>query len=62
MNGYPQQFQDFVEAVRDDREPLSGALLARDTVAVMYAAYLSAARKGAEVRVPRRTPRPSRGS
>jgi predicted dehydrogenase len=54
MNGYPQQFQDFVEAVRDDREPLCGALLARDTVAVMYSGYLSAERMGVEVRVPRR--------
>jgi predicted dehydrogenase len=58
MNGYPQQFQDFMEAVYDDREPLCGALLARDTVAVMYSAYLSAERKGAEVRVPRRAARP----
>jgi predicted dehydrogenase len=53
MNGYPQQFQDFMEAVRDDREPLCGLLLARDTVAVMYAAYVSAERRGAEFRVPR---------
>ena len=57
MNGYPQQFQDFVEAAHEDREPLCGALLARDTVAVMYSAYVSAERKGAEVRVPRRSAR-----
>ena len=25
MNGYPQQFQDFVEAAHEDREPLCGA-------------------------------------
>ena len=37
MNGYPQQFQDFVEAAVEGREPLCGGLLARDTVAVMYA-------------------------
>jgi predicted dehydrogenase len=61
MNGYPQQFQDFVEAVHEDREPLCGGLLARDTVAVMYAAYLSAARKGVEIRVPRRRSRSSLG-
>lgn len=54
MNGYPQQFQDFAEAVSEDREPQSGAMLARDTVAVMYGAYVSAARKGEEVRIPRR--------
>lgn len=43
MNGFPAELQDFCEAVADDREPLSGALLARDVVAVCYAAYLSAA-------------------
>ena len=43
MNGFPAELQDFCEAVADDREPLSGALLARDVVAVSYAAYLAAA-------------------
>jgi predicted dehydrogenase len=57
MNGYPQQFQDFAEAAVEGREPLCGALLARDTIAVMYSAYVSAERKGAEVRVPRRAVR-----
>ena len=57
MNGYPQQFQDFAQAVYEDREPQSGALLARDTVAVMYSAYVSAARKGEEVRILRTAPR-----
>jgi len=57
MNGYPQQFQDFAEAAVEGREPLCGGLLARDTVAVMYSAYVSAERKGAEVRVPRRAVR-----
>lgn len=42
MNGFPAELQDFCEAVADDREPLSGATLARDVVAVSYAAYLSA--------------------
>jgi predicted dehydrogenase len=60
MNGYPQELQDFMEAAYDDREPLCGALLARDTVAVMYSAYLSAERKGAEIRVPRRRATSSR--
>ena len=41
--GYPQEMQDFVEAVADDREPLSDAALASDVVLVSYAAYLSAA-------------------
>ncbi len=57
MNGYPQELQDFIEAVHEDREPLCGVLLARDTVAVMYSAYASAERRGAEVRVPRRAAR-----
>lgn len=52
QHGYPQEFQDFAEAFRDGREPLSGAELARDTVAVLYSAYLSAERRGAEVIVP----------
>jgi len=42
MNGFPAELQDFCEAVAEDREPLSGAMLARDIVAVSYGAYLSA--------------------
>ena len=42
-SGYPQEIQDFVEAVVDKREPLSGGPLARDVTAVIYGAYLSAA-------------------
>jgi len=42
MRGYPQEMEDFVEAVRGGREPLSGLLLARETVEVIYAAYVSA--------------------
>jgi predicted dehydrogenase len=42
MRGYPQEMEDFVDAVREGREPLSGALLARETVEVIYAAYVSA--------------------
>jgi predicted dehydrogenase len=41
--GYPQEMQDFAEAVAHDREPLSDAPLASDVVLVSYAAYLSAA-------------------
>jgi len=52
MFGYPQEIQDFVEAVTMDREPKCGMLAASDIVAVMYAAYVSAERKGAEVEVP----------
>jgi predicted dehydrogenase len=43
MTGYPQEIQDFVEAVMRGREPLSGAALARDVMAVVYGAYVSAA-------------------
>ncbi len=42
MRGYPQEMEDFVDAVREGREPLSGLLLAHETVEVIYAAYVSA--------------------
>ena len=43
MTGYPAELQDFVESVALGREPISGGSLARDVVAVVYGAYLSAA-------------------
>ncbi len=52
MSGYPQEMQDFMECVSLDREPKCGAQLAADTISVMYAAYLSDERKGAEVAAP----------
>ena len=42
MRGYPQELEDFVEAVLFDREPISGIDLARDVVEAIYAAYASA--------------------
>jgi predicted dehydrogenase len=48
MTGYPGEMQDFVESVAFGREPLSGAPLARDVLAVVYGAYLSA-REGRRV-------------
>lgn len=51
-HGYPQEFQDFMESIYHDRAPLSGIELARDTIATIYAAYLSAERGGAEVAIP----------
>jgi predicted dehydrogenase len=42
MTGYPAELQDFVESVALGREPISGGSLARDVVAVVYGAYLSA--------------------
>jgi predicted dehydrogenase len=52
QHGYPQEFQDFMESIYQNREPLSSAELARDTIAVLYSAYLSAERRGAEVEIP----------
>jgi predicted dehydrogenase len=43
MTGYPGELQDFVESIALGREPLSGGPLARDVLAVVYGAYLSAA-------------------
>lgn len=43
MRGYPQELEDFVDAIREGRPPLSGAELAREVVEVIYAGYLSAA-------------------
>jgi len=42
MNGFPEELQDFCESRARDREPVSGAMLARDVVVVCYGAYLSA--------------------
>jgi predicted dehydrogenase len=53
QHGYPREFQDFMESVHDNRDPLAGGELARDTVAVLYSAYLSAERRGVEVEIPR---------
>ncbi|MFZ2446045.1 MAG: Gfo/Idh/MocA family oxidoreductase [Syntrophobacteraceae bacterium] len=52
MFGYPQEIQDFMESIATGREPKSGMLAASDAVGVLYAAYLSAERNGAETPVP----------
>ncbi len=52
MFGYPQEIQDFMESLATGREPKSGMLVASDTVGVLYAAYVSAEQKGAEVEIP----------
>lgn len=52
QHGYAREFQDFMEAIATDREPLASGDLGRDTVSVLYSAYLSAERAGAEVAVP----------
>jgi predicted dehydrogenase len=51
QHGYPQEFQDFAQSFRENREPLAGGELARDTIGVLYSAYVSAERKGAEVEI-----------
>ena len=53
QHGYPQEFQDFLESVAAGRAPLSSGQLARDAIAVLYTAYLSAERRGVEVEIPR---------
>ncbi len=52
MFGYPQEIQDFMEAIATGRELKSGTLAASDVVSVLYAAYLSAERKGEEIEIP----------
>jgi predicted dehydrogenase len=52
QHGYPQEFQDFMESIFHGREPLSSIELACDSIATIYAGYLSAERGGAEVEVP----------
>jgi predicted dehydrogenase len=42
MKGFPQELEDFIDAVLLDREPISGIDLARDVVGTIYAAYASA--------------------
>ena len=41
MQGYPQELQDFAEAIAHGRPPKSGARLGRDVLEVIYAAYAS---------------------
>lgn len=53
MRGYPQELEDFVDAIRERREPVSGGDLAREVVEVIYAGYLSAER-GCRVDLPGR--------
>jgi predicted dehydrogenase len=52
QHGYRQEFQDFMESIFHNREPLSTIELARDTIVSIYAAYLSAERGGVEVEIP----------
>jgi len=44
MKGFPQELEDFIDAILFDREPVSGIDLARDVVEAIYAGYASAER------------------
>lgn len=52
QHGYPQEFQDFMESIAQKRETMAGPELARDTIATIYAAYVSAEQHGAETEIP----------
>ncbi|MBM3187771.1 MAG: hypothetical protein FJZ90_03510 [Chloroflexi bacterium] len=47
--GYQPEIQDFIESIALRRQPQSDLELAIDATHTIYAAYLSAERKGAEV-------------
>ncbi|WP_455383611.1 Gfo/Idh/MocA family protein [Salinispira pacifica] len=49
MNGYVQELRSFYTSMNNDEPSFSGAELGYDTVSVIYSAYLSAERRGAEV-------------
>lgn len=51
FTGYQHELNAFYADIRDGRAPESGSQLGADTIATVYAAYLSAERGGAEVPV-----------
>lgn len=53
QQGFYAEMQDLIECCATGRRPQSGAVVAHDTVAAMYAGYVSAERGGQEVAVPR---------
>jgi predicted dehydrogenase len=52
QQGFYGEIQDFVECCATGRRPQSGGLVAHDTVAALYAGYLSAERGGADIPIP----------
>jgi predicted dehydrogenase len=52
QQGFYGEIQDFLECCLSGRAPQSGAMLAHDTVATLYAGYVSAERAGQDVAVP----------
>lgn len=53
FNGYQHEMEAFYRNVAEGSRPEADSQLAADTIAVVYAGYLSAERGGAEVEVPR---------
>ena len=51
ISGFPQEIEAFYRAVVTGTAPESDSRLAADCISTVYSAYLSAARKGAEVAV-----------
>ncbi|TDF93262.1 Gfo/Idh/MocA family protein [Paenibacillus piri] len=41
IRGYPQEMQDFMECIAEDRQPVSDGQLAKEVIEVIYSAYLS---------------------
>jgi len=54
MFGYPQELTDFVNCILTNQSPQSDSNLARDVIAVLYSAYVSAEKNGLEVKIPRK--------
>ena len=52
QQGFYAEIQDLVECCASGRRPQSGATIAHDTVAALYAGYVSAERGGQDVPVP----------
>ncbi len=50
--GYQPELQDFAEAIQARRQPQSNLALGIDTTLTIYAAYVSAESRGAEVAIP----------
>ena len=54
MFGYPQELSDFINCILTNKPPQSDSNLARDVIAVLYSAYVSAEKNGLEVKIPQR--------
>jgi len=54
MFGYPQELNDFIDCILTGKSPQANSNLARDVIAVLYSAYVSAEKNGLEVKIPQR--------